>query len=261
MEKTRALEYPNIKSSSVVETVKDWIIDQLIKENLKPGDKLPTEAELCHNLGASRNSVREAIKQLEAYGVVHIKRAEGTFVVDRFEPKMLSPVLYSLIFQHNKWENFVELRRAIDIGTLYVLMEKAPDEKTLEPLKKALLSLEQAVEREKRDVKEITEADCAFHNVITELTENPQLKTLAEYINRITVPSREETTAEVIEAGAIDMYIHLHRQMYDIIAQGRKSGIEKAVLDHYIFWERFRQKPEPEESLGSLPEGAVGEAD
>ena len=68
------LEYPTIRNISVVDAVKDWIIDQLIKGNLKPGSKLPTEAELCTNLSASRNSVREAIKQLEAYGVVYIKR-------------------------------------------------------------------------------------------------------------------------------------------------------------------------------------------
>ena len=111
------LEYPTIRNISVVDAVKDWIIDQLIKGNLKPGSKLPTEAELCTNLSASRNSVREAIKQLEAYGVVYIKRAEGTFVTDSFKPKMLSPVLYSLILQNNRWENFVDLRRTIFTGT------------------------------------------------------------------------------------------------------------------------------------------------
>ena len=51
------LQYAMIKNTSVVESVKDWIIDQLIKGNLRPGSKLPTEAELCANMGASRNSV------------------------------------------------------------------------------------------------------------------------------------------------------------------------------------------------------------
>ena len=37
------LEYPTIRNISVVDAVKDWIIDQLIKGNLKPGSKLPTE--------------------------------------------------------------------------------------------------------------------------------------------------------------------------------------------------------------------------
>ena len=232
------LEYSAIRSSSVVDAVKDWIIDQLIKGNLVPGSKLPTEAELCQNLGASRNSVREAIKQLEAYGVVYIKRAEGTFVTDAYDPKMLSPVLYSIILQNSRWEDFVELRRAIDIGTLYVLVGKQPDRESLEPLRRALQHLEDTVNAPKLDVQHITEADCAFHNTIIQLTGNPQLKTLSEYINRITVPSREKTTEAVIAGGQLSSYVRLHRQLYNIIESGDKSNVEKAVLDHYVFWEK-----------------------
>ena len=233
------LEYMTIKNTSVVESVKDWIVDQLIKGNLKPGSKLPTEAELCANMGASRNSVREAIKQLEAYGVVYIKRAEGTFVTDKFEPKMLSPVLYSLILQNNRWEDFVDLRRAIDIGTLYVLIDKHPTHEQLETVIHALGFLEEAVSRADPSVQEINEADCYFHSAVTELANNPQLSTLYEYINRLTVPSREKTTALVIASGEIDSYIRLHRQMYDIICEGNKAGIEQAVLEHYVYWERY----------------------
>ena len=239
MDNNNALEYTTIKNASVVDSVKDWIIDQLIKGNLVPGSKLPTEAELCTNMGASRNSVREAIKQLEAYGVVYIKRAEGTFVTDRFDPKMLSPILYSLILQNNRWEDFVDLRRAIDIGTLYVLIEKGPDETQLAKLRKALSVLEATVRCKDLDVVKITQADCDFHNIIISLTQNPQLMTLSEYINRITIPSREKTTETVIASGEIESYIRLHRQMYEIIENADKSGIEKAVLDHYVFWEKF----------------------
>jgi len=235
-----SLEYPVIKNASVVDTVKDWIIDQLIKGNLVPGSKLPTETELCANLGASRNSVREAIKQLEAYGVVYIKRAEGTFVTESFEPKMLSPILYSLILQNSCWENFVELRRAIDIGTLYVLMGKELSREAEKRLADAIDMLEKTLSAKKPNVQSITEADCNFHNVIISLTENPQLITLSKYINQITVPSREKTTENVIASGQILSYLDLHRQLSDIIMRGDKGSIEKTVLDHYVFWEKLK---------------------
>lgn len=237
----KPLKYPMLKSNSVVDAVKDWIIDQMIIGTLRPGSKLPTEAELCTNLGASRNSVREAIKQLEAYGVVYIKRAEGTFVSSTFDPKMLSPVLYSIIFQNNSWENFVELRRAIDIGTLYVLLSRGTNEAGLAQLQQALTRLEDTVKLDHLDVRVITEADCHFHNVIISLTGNPQLATLSEYINRITVPSREKTTEVVIASGKISSYVHLHRQLYEIIRSSDKGNIEKAVMDHYVFWEQFKE--------------------
>ena len=220
MNETPELNYSALRSVSVVDAVKDWILDQLIEGNLRPGSKLPTEAELCANLGASRNSVREAIKQLEAYG---------------------APVLYSIILQNSRWEDFVELRRAIEIGTLYSLISHAPTEEELQPLRKALEDLESAVGDGTEDVQRITEADCDFHNVIISLTGNPQLITLSEYINRITVPSREKTTEQVLASGQIDSYVRLHRQLYTIIASGDKAGIEKAVVDHYVFWEQCRK--------------------
>ncbi len=239
MDNNASLEYQAIKNSSVVDAVKDWITDQLIKGNLQPGSRLPTEAELCANLGASRNSVREAIKQLEAYGVVYIKRAEGTFVADHFEAKMLSPMLYSIILGNDNWADFVDLRRAIDIGTLYVLIGRNPAPEDLAPLRQALQELEDAVHAEVLDVERITDADCRFHNVIIALTRNPQLITLSDYINRVTVPSRRETTETVIRNGEIESYTILHRQLYEIIESGSKSNIELAVLNHYVFWEKF----------------------
>lgn len=235
------LEFPVFRNQSVVDSIKDWIIDQMIKGNLRPGSKLPTEAELCERLGAGRNSVREAIKQMEAHGVLYIKRAEGTFVAEQFDPKMLSPVLYSIILQNDSWQDFVDLRRAIDIGTLYVLIGKNPAEEEFSDLSAALKNLEDAVNASYLDVERITEADCAFHNEIIRLAHNPQLMTLSEYINRITVPSREKTTEIVIANGEINSYVRLHRELYQIVVDGRKDAIEQAVLNHYIFWEKANQ--------------------
>ena len=239
MDNNISLESAQIKNTYVVDAVKDWVIDQLIKGNLRPGSKLPTETELRENLGASRNSVREAIKQLEAYGVVYIKRAEGTFVSDSYDPKMLSPVMYSIILQNNSWEDFVDLRRAIDIGTLYVIMNKAITDKQLDRLQEAIARLEETVNSSELDVVKITKADCDFHNEIIRMTGNPQLTTLSDFVNRITVPSREKTTGKVIESGQIESYVRLHRQLYNIIAERDRNGIEKAVMDHYYFWERY----------------------
>ena len=234
----KKLEYSSLKSTSVVEGVKDWIINQLISGNLKPGDKIPTEAELCTNLGIGRNSAREAVKQLEAQGVLYIKRAEGTFISDSYDPKLLSPILYNLIMQKSSWADFVDLRKTIDIGTLFVVVEKGISEEGKKQLKNALQELESTISSKNPDIEKIVEDDCNFHNTIVSLTENPQLNTICGFINKLTVPSRIETTRSVIASGDLDAYISLHRQLYDIIITGNKSEIENAVTDHYVYWSR-----------------------
>ena len=59
----------------------------IIKRNistgiLSVGDLLPSEAELCRALNISRNTVRQAIGELEEEGLVVRKRGRGTFVAD-----------------------------------------------------------------------------------------------------------------------------------------------------------------------------------
>lgn len=52
---------------------------------LKPGQQLRTEIELREHYGASRNTIRDAIKLLIALGLVETKAGQGTFVVQKME--------------------------------------------------------------------------------------------------------------------------------------------------------------------------------
>ena len=122
-----SMEHPEKQKNavkSVVDQVMDGIISQIIDGTLHPGDKLPTEMELCKQFGAGRNSVREAVKKLQAYGILYIKRADGTFVSENYNQKMLDPMLYSIILQKNSWQEFVEMRSVIDIGTLNIIIQR-----------------------------------------------------------------------------------------------------------------------------------------
>ena len=50
----------------------------IIRNELKPGDLLPTEQTLCQNLGVSRNVLREAIKSMELMGMIQSCPGRGT---------------------------------------------------------------------------------------------------------------------------------------------------------------------------------------
>ena len=108
---------------SAVDLVVDRITNEIISGELQPGDRLPTEPELSAKYGVGRNSVREAIKQLQAFGILYIRRADGTFVTESYQQPMLDPMLYSLILKKRDWNDFVQLRAVIDIGTLQVALE------------------------------------------------------------------------------------------------------------------------------------------
>lgn len=231
---------PLRKKQSVVDSVVEWVVDQIVDGTLAPGDQLPTEAEMVLSLGVGRNSIREAIKKLEAYGVVYIKRAEGTFIAEKYSQKMLDPMLYGLILQNGDWKNFVDIRRAIDIGTLYVVVRQERRLEDMARLHRALAELEEITSDPDASFSTIQEADNHFHSCLAKLTRNPMMVTLTTYIERLTVPSRMQTTRFIMEQGLRQEYIRLHQQIVRVVETGDAERIEQTVEDHYRFWEQSK---------------------
>ena len=193
MEKTSFLKEP-VGGQSVVNKIVDNITNAIINGELNPGDKIPTEAELSESMGAGRNSVREAIKVLEAYGVVHIKRAEGTFVSQEYDSRMIYPVLYGIILQKDSTSQIVELRKVIDVGLLQLavdkLRSKSLEQTQMEAIEKAMEELEYQAHMDKPQARSLYEADVQFHMAIVGITENVMLQSICNYVDKITRRSR-----------------------------------------------------------------------
>jgi len=65
---------------TVVAQLRDRIADLITRERFKPGDKLPTEAELKERFGASRPAIREALKLLEQDGTLTVEHGRGRYL-------------------------------------------------------------------------------------------------------------------------------------------------------------------------------------
>lgn len=66
--------------------IADDLRRQIESGDLAPGAKLPTEPELMAQYGASRNTIRDAIKRLVTPGLVETHAGQGTFVTERPNP-------------------------------------------------------------------------------------------------------------------------------------------------------------------------------
>lgn len=62
--------------------VQERIVNLIIGADLRAGDPIPTETQLIASTGASRTAVREALKALDAVGIIDIRRGHGTFVTN-----------------------------------------------------------------------------------------------------------------------------------------------------------------------------------
>ena len=84
-------------SSPLYLQLKNILVKQINEGVLKPGDKLPSERELCEKYNVSRITVRQALGALENGGLIDRSHGKGTFVA----PKKVEQELYSITpFQH-----------------------------------------------------------------------------------------------------------------------------------------------------------------
>lgn len=233
-EKSNVFSQP-LATENVVDRIVKQITDKIISGDLKPGDKLPTEPELCQAFRVGRNSVREAIKILCAYGIVYIKRAEGTFINDRYSQKMLDPMLYGILLQGSFSEDVVLLRKVLDIGILHSVMYTVTEDQ-LQSLSDLLEHLRTLVFAPRPDMDAIFDADVQFHMEITRFTGNEMLYSVYSYVDRITRPSRDHALQMILDQDEKNTFIDLHEKIITLIREKQFDEIETTLTNHYQFW-------------------------
>src|SRR5919201_3828423 len=75
-------------TDEAIERIKEMIVSG----DLRPGDRLPNEADLAGRLGLSRNSLREAVRALSLMRVLDVRQGDGTYVTS-LEPQLLLQAL------------------------------------------------------------------------------------------------------------------------------------------------------------------------
>lgn len=227
----------SLANKSVVERITDQITNAIINGELKPGDKIPTEIELCENFGVGRNSVREAIKILEAYGVLEIRRADGTYIRKDYDDKMLYPILYGIILQQDSKEQIVELRKVIDVGIFQEAMNRMTEE-NIKALDNELTEMEEEIYSENASSDEIFDIDVKFHRIIVGMLNNRLLESIGNYVDKITRQSRLETISYILENNCQNEFIELHKDLIDMFRKKESSRIIEVIDRHYKYWEK-----------------------
>ncbi len=98
---------------------------------LKPGDRLPTEAELSERFGVARTVVREAISFLRYNGVVDSRRGVGAFVADPSKRSAfrISPACFEI---RKQIVQLLQLRTGVQAGASAIAAESRTDEQMAE---------------------------------------------------------------------------------------------------------------------------------
>jgi DNA-binding FadR family transcriptional regulator len=93
----------------------DRIKQMIVAGELRPGDRLPREADLAARLGLSRNSLREAVKALALIRELEVRQGDGTFVTS-LDPSLLMETMGFVLDLHQDASvlEFFEVRRILE---------------------------------------------------------------------------------------------------------------------------------------------------
>ncbi len=76
------MEINRIQRRGLADVIGDQLREGILRGDLAPGDRLPPERELATRFGTNRNTLREAIRALEAQGLVRARQGDGVRVLD-----------------------------------------------------------------------------------------------------------------------------------------------------------------------------------
>lgn len=206
----------------------------MINRELRPGDKIPTEAEMAENMGVGRNSIREAIKILVYLGVLEIRRAEGTFVCEGFSESMIDPMIYGLILdKEDSYENLMELREMIEVGVLQLAMAKVQEEER-KSLKEKLGYMKTAIEAGSEKVENAFWADNEFHDAICNIGKNHLVNKINQVVRVLTYSMHFTTVETMIKTGRRQELYEAHQKIYEMIENKVTDNLNMAVRKTYF---------------------------
>lgn len=203
-----------MKIESITDIARRHIQDWIVTGQFLPGKQLKEE-EIAQRLGISRPPVREALKALEATGLVLRKPRRGVFV-----PEMT---------QKDMWEIYTLKATLYEMAV--GLAMKAITEKEIKELESFVRKMESCVKNEPFNVLQYQRLHRDFHNVIMEIAGNNRLKTIASYLhNQVTMFSYKTLQ----DKDHLRSSLRYHWKILDAIKNKKTSLACRLMKEHVL---------------------------
>jgi len=235
------IEFATLKARRLSELVEKHIRELILNGELKPNDHLPTEKEMSAQFGVSAVTIREALRGLEALGLVEKKQGRsGGTIVKKIESGPVKRSMYDyLMSKRISAEQLLEARRSVD-PSIAALAAQRINPETLQKMDANVRYREEKVKRAKKPLKdhvlrELTEKHLEFHRYIGESTNNPFLAMIVDSLMDVLWELRKKSDSP---RGKFSVQVvKSHRMIFEILKKGDVSEARKAMesaLDELI---------------------------
>ena len=227
------MDFKPINKTTVPNEIVEQMISMVRSGSLKLGEKLPSERQLAENLKVGRSSVREAMKVLEALGLIH-RTNEGTIIC---EPGGNDPSIFFLSPSQTTILEVFETRKLMEIELAGLAAERA----TPEDIKKMIDALAKT-----EDLKEVTQRDISFHRAIVEAAHNSVFSQVYKMISGLLFQTHRYHYLIRLDPAIPEKEIKLSLKRYSEAHQGilqtikvhDRAGAKKEMKKHLNYAEK-----------------------
>jgi DNA-binding FadR family transcriptional regulator len=210
--------------------IRDQMKSYILERGLKAGDPLPNEQELMAQLGVGRHPLREAMKALQAVGIIEIRHGHGTYVgqvtLQSLEDGLAFRMSQSMTGDLRDVQNVLEVRQAIEVGLA--------DEVVAHFNQKGFDDLDEIVARMEAKAaagEYFPDEDWAFHQALYEPLGNRLIiDLLSVFWRTFAQVDARLPGARYSPADAADW----HRDLLDALKAGRPEGFARSMKAHFV---------------------------
>ena len=225
--------------------VADTIKQMVVTENLKPGDRLPSETELINRFKMSKGTIREATRILEAQGLIKTKTGPGggCFVHEVSESRTIALLSNYFYFKNLSISDIYQIRKLLEpevAGSLAGNLKK-------EQLKMLYLLVSEYQNEPLNEEQDRIHHETAlkFHGCLADFSNNSLLgfiiKFMAQMLTEVTVNRKlfRPTNYELWRTG-----LEFNRELLIALKVGDSKKAKKIMYQHMCVAEKLMLKQE-----------------
>jgi GntR family transcriptional repressor for pyruvate dehydrogenase complex len=233
---TERARFRQVQPVRLYQTIVDQIEAAIARGDLRPGQRLPSERDLVEQFGASRPTVREALRVLEADGLVRSRPGDPN------GPEVLAFSSAGLVKQMTRLARLEELSiaelvafRMILDASASMLAARLRTEAELVEMERTMTVMEAAIDR---GFDEFSEADVAFHDAVADASRNSMIQVCNNVVRGVVLSLiADKVTRSLNSKALMRESLQHHREVFDAIRAG--DGLAAARISRRNLYDYY----------------------
>ena len=235
MQQSKQSLFQPIRGSTLSSQIVHQVRDAIFSGDLKPGDPLGSEAELAKSYDVSRMSIRDALRTLEAMGIVEIRMGAGggARIANGNPSRFADALAIQLSLIGVSEADILESQLAIECMIAELAAKNATDEEI-----KELHSLLEQAEAEIENSAAFTDLSMEFHKTLAVASHNQVLLSQLLALKHVVWPENSNRARPEVA----QRVLKIHRKIFSKVKAKDAVGAREAMRTHLENVSRARQK-------------------